>query len=137
MTGTGIVSPGAGRDGKLSTQLPKRRGKTIEVLRRPPRADVKVVGTTSRSVVHRRDPTDDDVIDLVTGQRIDQRQRVELANQRVNRPWRSDPARVRRMRATPQRSLDDLPTPQESACRHRSAADRAAPTTPTAPRSTP
>jgi len=76
-------------------------------------------------MVHRRDPTDDDVINLVTGQRVDQRQRVELSSRRVNRPWPFDPVRARRTSATPQRSPDDLPIPRESACRYRSAADRA------------
>jgi hypothetical protein len=76
----------ARRDRQLGVQLAERSAEAIEILRQPPRADVEIVGLADRSVVHGGDASDDHVLDLVSGERVDQRERLELIGQRVSRP---------------------------------------------------
>ena len=73
----GTVSPG--RDRELGAQLLERRGEAIEILRR------NTAGTRPRHrsggsthpVLHRCDPATITVFDLETGERVDQRQKVD------------------------------------------------------------
>jgi hypothetical protein len=85
----------ARRDRQLGVQLAERSAEAIEILRRPPRADVEIVGLADRSVVQSGDAADDHVLDLVSGERVDQRERLERIGQRVSRPVRSVPAHKR------------------------------------------